>query len=377
MRSVEFFEDPTEQSRVKAAIVSKYFDAWAKVIKRRARSGRIGYFDLFAGPGRYDTGEPSTPVLILQKALGDPELRDMLVTVFNDKDAHHVASLKRVVSEIPGIGTLKHPPIFDSAEIGEKDAEFFESFKAVPSLFFLDPWGYKGLSLRLVNSVIGNWGCDCIFFFNYNRINPGLNNPMVKEHMCALFGEGQADALSQEVAGLDAKDRETHIVEALCDALGAKRGRFVLPFGFRNDEGTRTSHHLIFVSKNVLGYTIMKDIMRKESSSHNQGVATFQYSPADGRYQLLFELQRPLDDLEGLLVRDFAGKTLAMHQIFEQHHLGRPFVSSNYKEILKKMEARHLIRCRPNSAERRKNTLGDDVEITFPPEGVSVGKIKH
>ena len=142
MRSVEFFEDPTEQSRVKAAIVSKYFDAWAKVMKRRARSGRIGYFDLFAGPGRYDTGEPSTPVLILRKALSDPELRDMLVTVFNDKDAHHVASLKRVVSEIPGIGTLKHPPIFDSAEIGEKDAEFFESFKAVPSLF-LDPWGYN------------------------------------------------------------------------------------------------------------------------------------------------------------------------------------------------------------------------------------------
>jgi three-Cys-motif partner protein len=256
MKSGDFFEDPSEQSRVKAAIVSKYFDAWAKVMKPRARSGRIAYFDLFAGPGRYDTGEPSTPVLILRKALADAELRDMLVTVFNDRNADHIDSLKRVVDEIPGIGALKHEPSFDSAEIGEGDAEFFESFSSIPSLFFLDPWGYKGLSLRLINAVIGSWGCDCIFFFNYNRINPGLSNPMVKEHMRALFGERQADALSQELAGLDAKDREAYIMEALCNALGAKQGRYVLPFGFRNDEGTRTSHHLIFVSKSVRGYTI-------------------------------------------------------------------------------------------------------------------------
>ena len=377
MKSGDFFEDPSEQSRVKAAIVSKYFDAWAKVMKPRARSGRIAYFDLFAGPGRYDTGEPSTPVLILRKALADSELRDMLVTVFNDRNADHIDSLKRVVAEIPGIGALKHEPGFDSAEIGERDAEFFESFSSIPSLFFLDPWGYKGLSLRLINSVIGSWGCDCIFFFNYNRVNPGLNNPMVKEHMRALFGERQADALGQELAGLDAKDRETCIMEALCNALGAKLGRYVLPFGFRNDEGTRTSHHLIFVSKSVRGYTIMKDIMWKESSAHNQGVATFQYSPADGRFPVLFELQRPLDDLEGLLLHDFAGKTLRMREVFERHHVGRPFVSSNYKEILKRMEAKRLIRCSPSAAERRKNTLGDDVEITFEPEGGTVGKVKH
>jgi len=39
------------------------------------------------------------------------------------------------------------------------------------------------------------WGCDCVFFFNYNRINAGINNPGVKKHMDALFGEERADAL--------------------------------------------------------------------------------------------------------------------------------------------------------------------------------------
>jgi len=121
----------------------------------------------------------------------------------------------------------------------------------------------------------------------------------------------------------------------------------------------------------------MKDIMWKESSTHNQGVATFQYSPADSRFPVLFELERPLDELEGLLLHDFTGRTLRMREIFEQHHVGRPFVSSNYKEILKRMETSHLIRCSPSAAERRKNTLGDDVEVTFLPQGGSVGEVKH
>ena len=61
---------------------------------------------------------------------------------------------------------------------------------------FVDPWGYKGLSLRLINSVLKDWACECIFFFNYNRINMGLGNDAVKEHMDALFGEERAAELA-------------------------------------------------------------------------------------------------------------------------------------------------------------------------------------
>ena len=77
--------------------------------------------------------------------------------------------------------------------MGEEIVKMFEEMSLVPTLFFVDPWGYKGLSLRLVNSVLKDWGCDCIFFFNYNRINMGLSNPFVKEHMNALFGEERAE----------------------------------------------------------------------------------------------------------------------------------------------------------------------------------------
>ena len=91
--------------------------------------------------------------------------------------------------------------------------------KLVPTFFFVDPFGYKGLSLRLVNSVLKNWGCDCVFFFNYNRINMGLGNEAVEQHMNVLFGEKRANKLRQKLATLPSHEREAAIVEALTEAL--------------------------------------------------------------------------------------------------------------------------------------------------------------
>jgi three-Cys-motif partner protein len=84
----KFFTKTTRQSIIKTKIVSKYFWAWAKVIIPSTKKGsnKIAYIDLFAGPGRYEDGTKSTPLLILEQAIADQNLRDMLVTIFNDKD---------------------------------------------------------------------------------------------------------------------------------------------------------------------------------------------------------------------------------------------------------------------------------------------------
>src|SRR5271165_4458933 len=77
-----FFDESTEQSRIKATIVRDYFWAWAKVILSTVakRGGRIAYIDLFAGRGRYKDGTKSTPLLVLETAIADPNMRGYLVT---------------------------------------------------------------------------------------------------------------------------------------------------------------------------------------------------------------------------------------------------------------------------------------------------------
>jgi len=359
-----FFDESTEQSQIKAQIVSNYFFAWAKIITHVQRSDRIAYIDLFAGPGRYKDGTMSTPLLVLQRGILDPIIAQRLVTIFNDGDSNSSRSLEAAIKSLPGIEKLKFPPRVLNQEVGTEVVKRFEEMRLVPTLFFVDPWGYKGLSLKLVNAVVKDWACECMFFFNYNRINAGLGNDTVREHMNALFGN-QADELRKELDGLDPIARELTIVERLSNALNPDRKRLVLPFRFRRDN-RRTSHHLIFVTKNFRGYDIMKNIMAKESSKIEQGVASFEYNPADQRFPTLFELNQPLDSLQDMLLRRYAGKTISFGKLYEKHSVGRPYIESNYKGVLKQLEKEgRLTATKPGGANRRRWTFADDVLITF------------
>lgn len=368
-----FFEESKEQSCVKITIVAKYFKVWAKVISGALRKGfhsnmdnRIAYIDLFSGPGLYEDGTKSTPILILEEAIKDEDLRGRLITIFNDKDPMIAASLRQAINNIPGINTLKYQPQVNTQEVGEEIVKVIEHEKNIPTLFFIDPWGYKGLSLELLKALIGGWGCDCVFFFNYNRINRDLTNKFVADHMNALFGEKGADALRQDLLVLSPLKRELKIINELCQALKGKGFPYVLPFRFKNGNGSRTMHHLIFVSKHPTGYEKMKGIMASESSRTEQGVPSFEYNPVDvrdaGCQKFLFELPRPLDDLADMLLDTFEGQTLTMYQIYEKHSVDRPYIKKNYKDVLYKLEEDGKIM----ASNHRRNSFADDVEVTFP-----------
>jgi three-Cys-motif partner protein len=364
----QFFEESREQSLVKAEIVEKYFDAWAGIITatqdRYGRDKRIGYVDLFAGPGRYKYGAISTPLRVLSKAIENEAYASRLVTIFNDKDEENVRTLDAAIKQLPNIDRLAYAPIIWNEDVGDHIAAEFERIDKIPILAFIDPWGYKGLSLRLVDAFLKDWGCDCIFFFNYSRINAGLSNPLVQEHMAALFGPERAQGLSAELNALAPRAREATIVNELGLALKAFGHRYVLPFCFRNSSGKRTTHHLIFVTKHFKGYEVMKGVMAKASSEEHQGVPSFAYSPAVSRRQkFLFEFNRPLDDLEQMLLTECPGRSLTMRQIYESQSVDRPFMSKNYKDVLTDMERAGTIQTKGRKSNRG---FADYIEVIFP-----------
>ncbi|HEX5503505.1 MAG TPA: three-Cys-motif partner protein TcmP [Thermomicrobiales bacterium] len=263
--------------------------------------------------------------------------------------------------------SLRRPPQVANETVGVDIVNRFEELDLAPTLLFIDPFGYTGLSLRLINSVLRNWGCECIFFFNFNRINMGIDNPPVRPHMEALFGIERLAALQASVQGMSPAAREALVLDEMCGALRDMGGQYVLPFCFKRDDGVRTSHHLIFVSKHPLGYGIMKEVMAKASSSSAQGVPSYTYSPVapPAISQLsLFPAPGPLDALQSMLLADFAGQRLTMKQIYEQHNLNRPYTLRNYKDALLRLEAVGKITASP--AKRQKNTFGDSVLATFP-----------
>lgn len=130
-----FFEESRQQSIIKARIISKYFWVWAKVIipTAKKRGNRIAYIDLFAGPGRYGDGTISTPLKVLEQAVSDPEMSQMLVTWFNDKDSDNVTALETAIRELPGVGKLKYPPQVRNQEVGSEIVQLFSTMKLVPT----------------------------------------------------------------------------------------------------------------------------------------------------------------------------------------------------------------------------------------------------
>src|SRR2546427_3723241 len=136
-----FFNESREQSQIKSRIVTKYFWAWAKVIipTVKTHGNRIAYIDLFAGPGRYEDGTVSTPLMVLEKAIADPDMRDMLVSVLNDRNSEYVGSLKEAIEKLPGIAQLKYPPQVRNDQIGEEIVKVFRQVSLIPTFLFVDP----------------------------------------------------------------------------------------------------------------------------------------------------------------------------------------------------------------------------------------------
>lgn len=235
----DFFEEQEEQSRVKAAIVVDYFVAWANILARW--SEKLAYIDLFAGPGRYRDGGESTPLLLLRRILSSPKLAKKTATIFNDSNSEYSRQLQVEINSLPGIDTLSHRPQVAVEEVGDRITDLFARVRMVPTLTFIDPWGYKGLSRELIGGVIKDFGCEAIFFFNYNRINAATENGKVESHMEALFAGRRLADLRVAMRFASPAQRESMILRALGDSLQELGGKYLIPFRFLRGGGLATT----------------------------------------------------------------------------------------------------------------------------------------
>ena len=362
-----FFEEAKEQSRVKSSIVSNYFGAWAEVMEktliRYRNDRRLAYIDLFSGPGIYQDGTESTPLLVLRQAIASPFLSKNLITVFNDKDQSNIDSLRTALSEIENVHFLQCQPYFLCDEVGDNFINWFNTAKMPPSLVFIDPWGYKSLSLQLIRACTKGWGCDCIFFFNYRRINQYLTVDQFRDHMRLLFGEKRFECLRKKVNALGVQERESEIVGSFTEALKEKCAKFVLPFKFKEGSSDRTSHYLFLTTKHFKGYDIMKSILTKMSSTSFQGVANFEFAPIEN-YQMSFmdKFHRPVDKLANKLNEKYHGKKITFKKMYESDSVGTWFIAKHFRKALKILEHEGKIQVHDPGKVRR--------GLSYPPSSV-------
>jgi hypothetical protein len=127
------------------------------------------------------------------------------------------------------------------------------------------------------------------------------------------------------------------------------------------------------VSKNYLGYKVMKDIMGKASSSHEEGVPSFGYAPpiSQDETPLLFEFARPLEQLGAMLLQEYAGQTITFDDLFSEHNVGRPFVERNYRDAVLELEEEGKVKVTTDKKRIKREgklTLPRHARLTFAPK---------
>lgn len=375
----DFFEyQPRTASLVKTRIVVGYFKPWAKIMANAVRkelNPRLTYIDLYSGPGRYDNGLASTPIQILEHAIATPDLQQMLLVLFNDESKEHTSALTKTISELPGIESLQQKPRVRTGVVDQDLVDKFKKSRLGPSFSFIDPFGFKGLTLDLVDTLVRSWGSDLVLFFSFNSINRSLTISSVKTHIDALFGKKAADELRAATKTVLTENREELLIEKFIESINGLGYDYVLPYVVERDDKDRTSHYLIFISKDKRGYSIMKDIMYVLSEDKTEGVARFGFvrSVSKKRTPLLALMNSPLKDFADQLCEDFEGQTLSrklLRDNFDLMYPRNPFVDKNWRDVLIGLEDKRRIIADPTREKRRKwkgeITFGEKTNVTFP-----------
>jgi len=368
----EFFNKLREGSRIKQKIVTEYFVAYNRVMAPGPRE-KVGYADLFAGPGLYRNSEgveqKSIPVLVCEAVIGVELFRDKVHLWFNDGDSKSYRQLKTAIDSVPGIGRLRYPPTVSNKII---DARWVDKLAklTIPTLVFLDPCGYKGLSLKLVASILRGFGNDCIFFFNYSRVNMKLDLAIMNRSIDEFFEPERAKALRAKIHNRSAVEREEIILTAV-EASITEAGAIPLHFGFKSDQGRR-SHYLIYASKHRRAAGMMKSILRSASPEVKEGVGSGEHDPrARGFPGSLFA---GLYEVEDRLLSIYAGRAIHFGVLLEEEAQIR-YEESNYRDAVLKLESEGRVTVDPPAERRRfqaggeKRTLPKSVLIRFVREG--------
>jgi three-Cys-motif partner protein len=365
MATEDFFEKQSDDSRVKTEIVFTHFAAWLNIIGNATRRGGddLAYMELFSGPGVFADGNRSTPMMVAQHAVNS-RFANRMNLFLNEMDDGYAARLAANISQIVGVEKLAGRIHLSRAEVTRANhGELLQPMKGMPAVLFVDPWGYKGVSLDLFASFIdgAHMGRDAILFFNYRRITAALSNEQFAVHMAAMFGEQRAARLSSDIADLHGDAREKKVFAAIEEALHEAGARYSQRFEF-----SKRGDNLIFISKSVKGLDVAKTVMAKRSDMDDEGVASFAFDsrPKLEFQEVLFKPPSKLEELRVDLARRFAGRTVTFKQLFHEHHPTTQYVERNYRDVLLQMEHDGEIAASPS--QRRAGTFGPNVRITFP-----------
>ncbi len=350
MKENQFFEKQTMSSRVKASIVSEYFPQYCKIIVNKHMPKAIRYIDLFAGPGKYEDGNVSTPILIARQCKKDDFLRQHVKFIFND-NTYSSELESNFNNEFPK-GTFPKGVFFRNKTVGQ--CEGISTFltrnthegknNEYPSLLFIDPFGYKGIETNILAEFLKNWGNEIFIFINTKRIHPALENDKFEFLMRDLFPTTYTKLKNDR--------KEMHSVSEklnlIIDNLGKEYetilgGRvYYTAFKFQEEDINTTSHYILHLTKGSRGFdlikTIYNDFANVGTVFDGINTYTFDVKKITNPIQELFDIKSEnVDKLKDEIFTKYKGRTISANELFEEDHVNKLYSRNHYTDALRRL----------------------------------------
>lgn len=338
----------------KHQILRKYLDAWIAILGggRFARDDLV-LIDAFAGPGRYSTGEPGSPLLMIKAYL--EHSGDIAATphfYFIEENPARVAHLN---SELEAI--LLPAGVTVEVREGTFDAEFpalverlTGEFSGLPPTFaFIDPFGASDLPVAIATPLLDLPRCEVLVYFPVSFLARFGEQLEFVPTMDSVFGAtGWREAFAD---GVDFESRQRILLDRFMDEL-RRRVPYVRAFEITppHEKGGNT-YYLVFGTANAdQGLRKMKDAMWKVDPVG--GVSFRDSTLAD--HPVLFEEKPDFAELERMLRERFGSDWFTIEDAESFTLLETPFRDNGHLKTptLKSAEKRGVLEVRRRPGQR-------------------------
>jgi len=293
-------------TKAKHIILKKYLDAWLPIISKY--NGRVIYVDGFAGPGEYEDNEDGSPIIALKAVIGHilrPQLKAEFKFLFIEQEKNRCDHLKEVLKKfkIPSDLNIKIDIECDKFEnILNKILNMIEkeNRELAPAFVFIDPFGFSGIPLDIIERIMRNKRCEVLITFMYEDIDRWKKLLINKEHLNSLFGTDKWQKINNQ--NLSSYEKIVELHNLYKSQLETKvQIKFVRSFMMVN-KFNKPDYFLFFGTNNELGLERMKEAMWKADKT-----GTFQFSDAtyDPNQSVLFELTPNYSRLKKEILSEF------------------------------------------------------------------------
>ncbi len=318
----EFFEGKREWSRWKHRLLQRYLGHFSGIVGSTHQT--VYYIDGFAGGGRYkDPPEDGSPVIAAKIAADTAEKRRFTLRCINIEPEVHDELCASTATFSPALvenlkGTFADNLDDVLAKIGKH-----------PALFFLDPFGHKGMEWDVVTRIVKRARTAITevllnFYITKIDIHAGYLRSSEKqaakfvERLDALFGTQEWQPIwdstqIQEQRFLKLTDLYMgRLAEAFADA--ANQG-FTARYAVRTIEGN-LKYFIIYGTRHPRGSRAMSEaVFRVTTDYEDARVAADQAALASAaQLSFFFEAEPPptKEDIDAAIVRDLIPAILAL-----------------------------------------------------------------